>query len=58
VNGGFLDIAELLKRCYRILHISRKPTNAEFEKVAKVTALGVLLFGIVGLLISLILNLI
>ena len=53
-----MDIAELLKRCYRILHISRKPTNAEFEKVAKVTALGVLLFGIVGLLISLILNLI
>jgi len=53
-----LDIGELLKRCVRILHISRKPTNSEFEKVAKVTALGIVVFGLVGLLISVILNVI
>jgi protein transport protein SEC61 subunit gamma-like protein len=53
-----LDIGELLKRCVRILHISRKPTNSEFEKVAKVTALGIVVFGLVGLLISVVLNVI
>ena len=53
-----MDIGELLKRCVRILHISRKPTNSEFEKVAKVTALGIVVFGLVGLLISVILNVI
>ena len=53
-----MDIGELLKRCVRILHISRKPTNSEFEKVAKVTALGIVVFGLVGLLISVVLNVI
>ena len=53
-----MDIGELLKRCVRILHISRKPTNSEFEKVAKVTALGIVVFGLAGLLISVILNII
>jgi protein transport protein SEC61 subunit gamma-like protein len=47
-----LDINELLKRCIRILYISRKPTPAEYSKVAKVTAAGMLLFGLVGFIIS------
>jgi len=47
-----LEIKELLKRCVRILHISRKPTPAEFDKVAKVTALGMVVFGIIGLIVS------
>jgi protein translocase SEC61 complex gamma subunit len=40
------------------MHISRKPTNSEFEKVAKVTALGMALFGVIGMIMSVILNLI
>lgn len=51
-----MEIKELLRRCNRILHISRKPTNSEFEKVAKVTALGMVLFGIIGLVISFVLG--
>ena len=42
----------MLKRCRRILHISRKPTGAEYNKVARVTALGMLIFGLVGFIIS------
>jgi protein transport protein SEC61 subunit gamma-like protein len=49
-----LELNELVKRCIRILHISRKPTNAEFSKVARVTALGMLLFGLIGFLISIV----
>jgi protein translocase SEC61 complex gamma subunit len=48
---------ELVKRCIRIIHISRKPTGAEFSKVARVTALGMLIFGLVGFVISMILGL-
>jgi protein translocase SEC61 complex gamma subunit len=53
-----LDNSELIKRCIRILYISRKPTGAEFEKVAKVTSLGMALFGIIGFIISLIFELV
>jgi len=47
-----LEISELIKRCVRIFYISRKPTQAEWSKVAKVTALGMFLFGFVGFAIS------
>jgi protein translocase SEC61 complex gamma subunit len=53
-----LDIADLIKRCIRIIHIARKPTGAEFAKVAKVTGLGMFLFGLIGFVISFIFNLI
>jgi protein transport protein SEC61 subunit gamma-like protein len=46
-----LEIAELVKRCIRIIHISRKPTGSEFASVAKVTALGMFLFGLIGFVI-------
>ena len=48
-----MDISNLIKRCIRIFYISRKPTNEEFKKVAKVTAIGMALIGVVGLIISL-----
>jgi len=53
-----LDIQELLKRCIRILHISRKPTGAEYSKVARVTALGMLLFGFIGFIVTILFGLI
>ena len=53
-----MEFKELVKRCIRVVHISRKPTNLEFSKVAKVTALGMLLFGLIGFIISIIFGLI
>jgi len=53
-----LDLNELIRRCIRALYISRKPTNAEFSKVAKVTALGMVIFGLVGFVISVLFGLI
>ena len=48
-----MDISDLIRRCIRIFYISRKPTNEEFKKVAKVTAMGMVLIGAIGLIISL-----
>ncbi len=47
-----MEIHELIRRCIRILHIARKPTPQEFQKVAKVAAAGMFIFGFVGLVIS------
>lgn len=49
-----MEIHELIKRCIRILYISRKPTNEEYSKVARVTALGMALFGLIGFIITVI----
>ena len=56
--GGMLDINELVKRCVRIIYISRKPTGAEFSSVAKITALGMFLFGLIGFIIYILFGLV
>ncbi len=52
-----MEIKELIRRIYRVLLISRKPTDDEFAEVAKVAGMGILIFGIVGLIIYLIFSL-
>jgi protein translocase SEC61 complex gamma subunit len=52
-----LEIAELIKRCIRIIHISRKPTGMEYSEVARITAFGMFLLGLVGFIISIVFSL-
>ena len=47
-----MDIKDLIRRCIRIVYISRKPTTDEFNEVVKVTAVGMVVIGIIGLVIS------
>ncbi|HTY43726.1 MAG TPA: protein translocase SEC61 complex subunit gamma [Patescibacteria group bacterium] len=42
-----------LIQCKRVWLILRKPTRKEFTTVAKVSALGILVLGLLGFLISL-----
>ena len=58
LSGDNLEIAELIKRCIRIFYISRKPNTGEYSKVARITALGMFLFGLVGFVISVLSSLI
>ena len=52
-----MEISELISRCIRIIHISRKPTGMEYSKVARVTAIGMLIFGLTGFIISILFGL-
>ena len=47
-----MEIGDLIKRCVRIFYIARKPTDDEFKEVAKVTAIGMVVLGVVGMIIS------
>ena len=42
-----------LMKCKRVWHALKKPTRKEFETVAKISALGILVLGAIGFLISL-----
>lgn len=39
-------------QCKRVWHILRKPTRKEFLAVTKISAIGILLVGVVGFVIS------
>lgn len=48
------SINRFLKQCKRVLRVSKKPNREEFFNFAKVTALGIIIIGIIGFILSLI----
>ena len=44
-------------KCKRVWHALKKPTRSEFETVTKVSAIGVLVLGVIGFAISILMNL-
>jgi len=53
-----MDIKEKLGTYTRVLRLARKPDTKEYNQVAKVTGLGILLIGLVGFAIKLVSQLI
>lgn len=43
-----LDLKEKLASYRRVLQVARKPSSDEYQKVAKICALGILIIGLVG----------
>ena len=43
-------------KCKRVWHALKKPSKKEFETVTKVSAIGILLLGTLGFLISIIMK--
>jgi len=44
-------------QCKRVWMALKKPTKKEFEQVVKVSAIGIVLLGVIGFLISMIVSL-
>jgi protein transport protein SEC61 subunit gamma-like protein len=40
--------------CYRVLRITKKPTNEEFKTIFKVSGIGMLIIGFIGFVVTLI----
>lgn len=51
-------IRDFVSRSQRVLAVATKPRRAEYEKIAKTTALGMVVIGVIGLLISLVFHLV
>jgi len=44
------------KKCKRVWFILKKPNKEEFQMTAKVSAIGIVLLGIIGFIISMIMK--
>ncbi|MBU3913301.1 MAG: protein translocase SEC61 complex subunit gamma [Nanoarchaeota archaeon] len=49
-------VKSFLAKCSRVWHILRKPSMDEFKNIAKLSAIGVLLIGVIGFLISMVMH--
>ncbi len=50
------SIKSFLNKCKRVWHTLKKPSKEEFEKIAKVSAIGILILGLIGFIIALIMK--
>ena len=51
------DLKAFVAKSKRVWLVLKKPSRKEFEMVAKVSAIGVLLLGVIGFLISILIKL-
>ena len=45
-----------INKCKRVWHTLKKPSRKEFEQVAKISAMGILILGLIGFIISLVMK--
>lgn len=43
---------EFLSQCKRVFYVSRKPTLKEIKQISKISALGLIIIGGIGFLIT------
>ncbi|MCK5299737.1 MAG: protein translocase SEC61 complex subunit gamma [Candidatus Aenigmarchaeota archaeon] len=51
-----MEIKRKLKEFDRVIRITKKPTPDEFKAASKITLVGILIIGLIGLTISIIFN--
>ncbi len=49
-------LKSFLSQCVRVWHLLKKPSRKEFLTTAKISAIGVSLVGLMGFVISIIIN--
>ncbi|OQD59697.1 protein translocase, subunit SecE [Methanobrevibacter arboriphilus JCM 13429 = DSM 1125] len=52
------SVNRFFKECKRVLKVSKKPSKEEYVNFSKVTAIGILIIGVIGFIIVLIFQLI
>ena len=48
------SISQFIKQCRRVLIISKRPDRDEYQNVAKITGIGILIIGVIGFIITLV----
>jgi protein transport protein SEC61 subunit gamma and related proteins len=55
--GSLNNLKEFYQKCKRVWLVMKRPTKKEFNLISKVTAIGILIIGFVGFIISIIVSL-
>jgi protein transport protein SEC61 subunit gamma-like protein len=52
IKNAMTNLNSFVLKCKRVWMILRKPTSDEFNSVAKISAIGILVIGLIGFVIS------
>ncbi len=51
------SIGNFIRESVRVMNVATRPRRKEFEKIVNITGLGIILVGLIGVILSFILNL-
>ena len=54
INEYLNQQEEIIKECIRVFRVTRKPGTDEFKTIVKVSAIGILIIGLLGFIINMI----
>ena len=52
------NLLNYVRECRRVMNVASRPRRKDFEKIVKITGLGIVLVGLIGVVLSFLLNLI
>ena len=52
IKNLLYKLKEFIRECKRVLRVTKKPTKEEFKTIVKVSAIGILLIGLIGFIIQ------
>ena len=58
VKESMNKLPEFFRKCTRVWHLLKRPSKEEFNSIAKVSAIGLTLIGLMGFIIAIIMQLI
>jgi len=50
------DMKKFYKKCKRVWYVLKKPSKKEFQMIAKISAIGIALLGVIGFIISILMK--
>lgn len=52
------SLADYIRECRRVMNVASRPRRRDFEQIVKITGLGIVLVGLIGVVLSFLLSLI
>ncbi len=52
------NVVNYVKECRRVMNVASRPRRRDFKQIVKITGLGIVLIGLIGVVLSFLLNLI
>ncbi|MFA6327960.1 MAG: protein translocase SEC61 complex subunit gamma [Candidatus Micrarchaeia archaeon] len=53
-----MDIVGWVRQSMRVMNVATRPRQKEFERIIKVTGIGMIIVGLIGVVLSFLVNLI
>jgi len=52
------DVVGFARQSMRVMNVATRPRQKEFEKIVKITGIGMIIVGLVGVILSFVVNLV